>query len=487
MNKTLISLLCLSAFGSISSVEASESSTFYSDQTEIHYGLGAETCKPGFRTVTRDEALRAKDFIMNKLGKWGYVTLADGWIIMGPGYQGEIKKGTADSAVCYPLNVKTEINKFDPVYIDEGTKKRVEWNLLNNKDNFIIPAAQLAHILGFAWVGGSALPTAGEDMKVWWDSAEQNWKIRGNDGPCNGYRCNEKSTISVKNFSYTMDPKSFHVDGNIVNSNKKLINTISSSAINKTSIPQQYVIDINYKTSTNWSQHNDYSFSESIAVSTSFKSPQVTGGVDKSIQVTIGATQGWGENNGGDESNTVTIQARPLVPANSALKVLLNVYRADVSYPYVFDADVSYELGFSGFMRWSGNGLLSHPENRPEETATFAIGRFAGEQKSLDFQWDHRDIPGVNQKWDWSWVSQNSGSKATRYWLGKVLSPKKARVKGMFYAEDQYTGELYFEEIPLSQDESNEVLMAKNIKQQLEDAGLKEVNVSVKKSDSNLD
>ncbi|WP_146453995.1 aerolysin family beta-barrel pore-forming toxin, partial [Vibrio splendidus] len=71
----------------------------------------------------------------------------------------------------------------------------------------------------------------------------------------------------------------------------------------------------------------------------------------------------------------------PVVPANSALKVLLNVYRADISYPYVFDADVSYDLGFNGFMRWGGNGLLTHPKDRPTVSSTFSIGRFSGEDK----------------------------------------------------------------------------------------------------------
>ncbi|GAJ74248.1 hypothetical protein JCM18904_5230 [Vibrio sp. JCM 18904] len=57
----------------------------------------------------------------------------------------------------------------------------------------------------------------------------------------------------------------------------------------------------------------------------------------------------------------------------------------------------------------------------------------------------------------------------------------------MFYAEDQYTGELYFEQTSIPQEEGSEVSMEKNIKRQLEDAGLKDVKVSVKKSDSNLE
>ncbi|QUJ70198.1 aerolysin family beta-barrel pore-forming toxin (plasmid) [Photobacterium sp. GJ3] len=486
MKKEWTPLLLIIPFGYISSASAIETSAFYPEEVEIHYNLGPAVCKADYRPVTRAEALRFRDSIMNKIGKWSYVTLADGWVIMGPGYQGEIKEGSAEHTACYPLNADTNILTFPSVTIDEGSKERVEWTLVNDADNFVLPAAYLAHHMGYAWVGGPKGAQVGEDMKVWWDSQANVWKIRGNDGACEGYRCQDRSTISVKNFSYTMDPKSFKVDGSVVNSNSQLVNTISSTAVNKTSIEQQYVIDISYNTSTSWSQNNSYSFSESVAVTSTFKSPEVTGGVDKSIQVTIGATQGWGSTSGGEESNRVTIQARPTVPANSALKVLLNVYRADISYPYVFDADVSYELGFDGFMRWSGNGLLWHPEDRPDFSATFAIGRFAGNEKSLEFQWDHRDITGMNKTWDWNWIAQTAGSYDTRYWLGKVLSPKKARIKGQFYAEDQFTGELYFEEIPLPQGDSNMATMEKSIKDQLEDAGLTDVQVSVRKENSGV-
>ncbi|GAJ74249.1 hemolysin [Vibrio sp. JCM 18904] len=73
---------------------------------------------------------------------------------------------------------------------------------------------------GYAWAGGSAFEKVGQDVKVWWDSNANAWKVRGNTGPCDGYRCDEKSTLIVNNFSYTMDPTSFKIDGSIVNSNK---------------------------------------------------------------------------------------------------------------------------------------------------------------------------------------------------------------------------------------------------------------------------
>ncbi|HHX8642037.1 TPA: aerolysin family beta-barrel pore-forming toxin [Vibrio diabolicus] len=486
MNRKEMILMCLLPLGYVSSTQASDNSFFYPEQVSIHYNLGAETCKDGFRPVTRSEALRFRESIMNKFGKWAYVTLADGWIIMGEGYSGDIKKGSSSHTACYPLNADTSVFDFAPVYVNEEnrSKRRVEWALLNDWENFLKPTAYLASTMGYAWVGGPAAGESGRDMSVSWDGAANAWKIRGNDGPCSGYRCEDKTTITVKDFSYTMDPGSFKIDGNINSANERLINTISSTAINRTSIPQQYVIDISYASTKSWSQHNDYGFSQEVAVTTEFKSPEVTGGVDKSVSVTIGATQSWGDSSGGQESTTVTVQGRPVVPANSALKVLLNVYRADVSYPYEFDANLSYELGFEGFMKSGGNGLLSHPTDRPNQNSTFAIGRFAGEEKSLEYQWDHRDIPGVNTTWDWNWMAQDAGLYDMRVILGRVLSPKKAKVKGQFFAEDQYVGNLQFEQIPLPARDSDVVAMEKSIKQQLEESGLKDVKVSVKKTDT---
>ncbi|MHC6799275.1 aerolysin family beta-barrel pore-forming toxin [Vibrio antiquarius] len=486
MNRKDIILMCLLPLAYVSSAQSSDNSSFYPELVNIHYNLGAESCKDGFRPVTRSEALRFRESIMNKLGKWSYASLADGWIIMGPGYNGEIKRAQSSSTTCYPLNANTSIFDFAPVYVNDEnrTKYRVEWALLNDWDNFIKPAAYLADYMGYAWVGGPALTEAGRDMSVSWDQAANAWKIRGNDGPCSGYRCEDKTTITVKDFSYTMDPGSFKVDGAINSANERLLNTISSTAINRTSIPQQYVIDISYNSTKSWSQHNEYGFSQEIAVTTTFKSPEVTGGVDNSVSVKIGATQSWGDSSGGEESTRVTVQGRPVVPANSALKVLLDVYSADVSYPYVFDADVSYELGFEGFMKWGGNGLMSHPTDRPNQSSSFAIGRYAGDEKSLEHQWDHRDIPGMNTIWDWNWIAKENGLYDVRYILGKVLSPKKAKVKGQFYAQDQYVGNLKFEEIPLPARDNDVATMEKSIKQQLEDSGLKDVEVSVKKTDS---
>ncbi|ELB2047587.1 aerolysin family beta-barrel pore-forming toxin [Vibrio parahaemolyticus] len=484
MNRKEIILMCLLPLGYISSAQANNS--FYPELVDIHYNLGAETCKTGFRPVARDEALRFKEQIMNKLGKWSYVSLADSWIIMGPGYKGDIKRGSSSSTACYPLNADTSIFEFGPIYVSDQnrTKQRVEWSLINDRENFIRPAAYLANAMGFAWVGGSASNQVGDDMNVSWDSSTNTWKIRGNSGPCSGYRCEDKTTITVKDFSYTMVPNSFRIDGAINSANKRLLNTISTTAINRTDIPQQFVIDISYNNTKSWQQHNEYSFSQEIALTTTFKSPQATGGVDNSVSVKFGATQGWGESSGGEEGNRVTLQGRPVVPANSGLEVLLNVYRADISYPYVFDADLSYELGFEGFMKFGGNGLLTHPTNRPNQNSTFAIGRFENEEKSLEFQWDNRDIPGINKTWDWNWITQNNELYDMRFWLGKVMSPKKAKVKGMFFAEEQYVGQLEFDPIELPQEDLDIVTMEKSIKQQLEASGLTDVEVSVQKTNN---
>ena len=73
-------------------------------------------------------------------------------------------------------------------------------------------------------------------------------------------------------------------------------------------------------------------------------------------------------------------------------------------------------------MRWGGNALLTHPENRPNDTANFVIGRWSGQDKSIEYQWEHRYIPGENKKWDWPWMIQQTSLSTMQYYLSDDLN-----------------------------------------------------------------
>lgn len=493
MIKSLITIGVLYSIGST----VANASAIYPEQLKIDSGQ----CASDYRALTKTEAERYNDVIVNKMGQWQITALADNWVIMGGGYSGEIKRGTAGNTWCYPNSPKVDIPTRSALYVPAGTAYQVEDELMAEKNNFIKPLSYLAHYMGFAWVGGNGSNYVGEDMDINL-GADHTYEIKGsNDGSCSGYRCDEKSTITVSNFQYVMDVDSFTAVENRVVTDKELIDTVTGTGTNRLSIPQVMTVFLEYTNGTSWLQSNDTSVSGSVTLENTWKSPSVTGGADTSVSVTVTAGHTWGESTSETNTDKVRVGYQTVVPAYTQVDASIEVYKASISYPYEFDADIYYDLAINGFMRWGGNALLSHPENRPNETANFAIGHWAGEEKSIEHQWEHRNIPGVNTKWDWPWMIQQNGLSTIEYRLSQVLRPLKTTINGTFYAEKQYASEVEWgNERSMLQSQNIEqsavtssrnkrstsdisandnISTSDSIKQQLEDAGFKDVKVSV--------
>ena len=101
---------------------------------------------------------------------------------------------------------------------------------------------------------------------------------------------------------------------------------------------------------------------------------------------------------------------------------------------------MSYDVNFTGFLRYSGNALVSHPTNRPTVSHTFTMGTNSEEQANIRYQWDHRYIPGEMKWWDWSWAINEYGLSSMQYAAGASLRPFYTHVSGQFNAESQYSG-----------------------------------------------
>ncbi|WP_152829052.1 aerolysin family beta-barrel pore-forming toxin [Shewanella sp. YLB-07] len=418
-------------------VSANTPEPIYPDQLKL-FNLGSENCGESYRTVTRDEAQSSKSSIVAKMGKWQISGLADNWVIMGPGYYGEIKPGTANNTWCYPKNSDIdEIPVLSTRAIPSGDEVDVQWRLVHDQNYFVQPASYLAHFLGYAWVGGNHSNYVGEDMDIVREG--DSWRIQGNNqGSCSGYRCGEKTSIRVSNFAYTLDHTGFS-HGEITESGKQLIKTITANAVNHEDTPQQVVVTLRYDTASNWSKTDTYGLSEKVTTKNKFKWPLVG---ETEISIEIAANQSWSSQTGGSENNGVSVEARPMVPANSTTPIRIAIYKSSISYPYQFDADISYDLTLNGFLRWGGNAWYTHPENRPTKSHTFTIGRWKDNASSITYQWDKRYIPGEIKWWDWSWTIDEYGLSTMRNTLGRVLRPIKSSVTGDFYAENQFAGDI---------------------------------------------
>ncbi|MFY2510152.1 aerolysin family beta-barrel pore-forming toxin [Vibrio pectenicida] len=421
----------------LAALTTSVQAKIYPDQLIIDT-LGDDTCRSGYRPIDRFEAAQQKDYLIARMGQWQITGLQDNWVIMGANYYGQIKQDLPNHQTwCYPKQAISEIPRYALKSISEGNELDIQHQLVTNQENFVRPISYLAHYLGYAWVGGNHSQYVGEDMDIRREC--ESWVIQGNsDGTCNGYRCDEKTKITIGNFAYTLNNNNFW-HGLVTESEQELVKTITAVARNYTDVPQQVVVDLKVDESTNWSKSNSFGFAQKVATENTFKWPLVG---DTKLTISLEANQSFSSTNGGSSSEHVTLQARPTVPANSEIPIRVELYRSTISYPYRFGANLSYDIEFNGFLRWSGNAWSTHPENRPTRAHTFTIGRTGNNSADLRYQWDHRYIPGEVKWWDWSWAINEHGLSNMQYVTGASLRPFHSYVSGDFYAESQFAGNI---------------------------------------------
>lgn len=72
--------------------------------------LGEDVCRSGYRPLERNEAELLRDPLVENMGMWQITGLKGDWVLMGPGYRGEIKRDLPNGKTfCYPVE-QPEIN-----------------------------------------------------------------------------------------------------------------------------------------------------------------------------------------------------------------------------------------------------------------------------------------------------------------------------------------------------------------------------------------
>lgn len=65
--------------------------------------LGDDVCRSDYRPITNIEAEQNRDYLISKMGRWQISGLKDNWVIMGSGYNGEIKQDYPNPTTwCHP-------------------------------------------------------------------------------------------------------------------------------------------------------------------------------------------------------------------------------------------------------------------------------------------------------------------------------------------------------------------------------------------------
>ncbi|CDT69311.1 Aerolysin-4 [Vibrio coralliirubri] len=407
----------------------------YSDQIVLD-NLGEDICRSDYRPLSNTEAQEHKTALLSRMNVWDIAGLKNDWVIMGSGYHGLIKQGQpSDNTWCYPNTPDAGLPYYEAQAIEKNNNLDVQRTLVSDNTNFIRPLSYLAHNLGYAWVGGDSARYVGQDMAI--KTLNNGWEIKGNnDGSCAGDRCNEKTSITVDNFAYTLDNTSF-VAGSITETDQELIETVSAYAINDSEQPKQIVVDFYFEQSTQWSKTQHFDLADSTVIDETFHWPQVG---RTEVRVALEEGQRFSDTNSGARFEPTELQAIITVPANSVLPFQVEFLRSTITYPYRIKTNMSYDVNFTGFLRYSGNALSSHPTNRPTVSHTFTIGTTSEDQANIRYQWDHRYIPGEMKWWDWSWAINTNGLSSMQYAAGASVRPFYTYVSGQFSAESQYSG-----------------------------------------------
>ncbi|WP_372384304.1 aerolysin family beta-barrel pore-forming toxin [Vibrio sp. BS-M-Sm-2] len=410
-------------------------SKIYSDQIVLDK-LGEDVCRSDYRPLTHTEAQEHKTALISRMNVWDIAGLQNDWGIMGSGYHGLIKQGQpSDNTWCYPNTPDAGLPYYEAQAIETNNNLDVQRALVSDNTNFIRPLSYLAHNLGYAWVGGDNGRYVGQDMAI--KPLNNGWEIKGNsDRSCTGDRCDEKTKITIDNFSYTLDSNAFS-HGNVSEPEQTLINTVSAYAINDSDEPKQIIVDLHFEQSTQWRKTNSFDLSDSVMLKENFTWPLV-GKTD--VTVVLEQDQRFSDTNNGSRSEPTELQAIITVPANSVLPFRVEFYRSSISYPYRIKTNIGYDVNFTGFLRFSGNALSNHPTNRPTVSHTFTMGTNSEKQANIRYQWDHRYIPGEMKWWDWSWAINTNGLSNMQYAAGASLRPFYTHVSGQFSAESQYSG-----------------------------------------------
>ncbi|MDH5976636.1 aerolysin family beta-barrel pore-forming toxin [Vibrio splendidus] len=429
VSKTVLfsSALCFISFATHAKI--------YSDQIVLD-NLGEDICRSDYRPLSNTEAQEHKTALLSRMNVWDIAGLKNDWVIMGSGYHGLIKQGQpSDNTWCYPNTPEAGLPYYEAQAIQENSNLEVQRVLVNDDTNFIRPLSYLAHSLGYAWVSGNNGRYVGQDMAI--EQLSHGWEIKGNNnGSCTGERCNEKTTITVDNFAYTLDNTSF-LHGSITETDQELIETVSAYAINDSAQPKQIVVDLHFEQSTQWSKTQRFDLADSVVIDETFHWPQVG---KTEVRVALEEGQRFSDTNSGTRFEPTELQAIITVPAHSVLPFQVEFLRSTISYPYRIKTNMSYDVSFTGFLRYSGNALSSHPTNRPTVSHTFTMGTTSEDQANIRYQWDHRYIPGEMKWWDWSWAINTNGLSSMQYAAGASVRPFYTYVSGQFSAESQYSG-----------------------------------------------
>ncbi len=136
----------------------------------------------------------------------------------------------------------------------------------------------------------------------------------------------------------------------------------------------------------------------------------------------------FAKTNGGSSSETVTLQARPMVPATLRSQFKVELYRSTISYPYQFNAILLHRwILWLPSLEWQRMWHTHLTTALLSDTCSLWVVR-ADHSADIRYQWDHRYIPGESKWWDWGWAIKEAGLSNMQYATGGSYVPSTLRI-----------------------------------------------------------
>ncbi len=122
INISLLSAAILSTFATGAQAK------IYPDQIVLDQ-LGEDVCRSGYRPLDRYEAEEQKSALLARMGQWQITGLKSDWVIMGPGYNGLIKRDLPNGKTfCYPDETQSESQIILPLPFLKGARSMSNTN-----------------------------------------------------------------------------------------------------------------------------------------------------------------------------------------------------------------------------------------------------------------------------------------------------------------------------------------------------------------------
>jgi hypothetical protein len=269
--------------------------------------------------------------------------------------------------------------------------------------------ASFADMLGFAWCGGTRANSAGEDFDVSRNSDGTyavNAHYGSSDPFADGYMADQRLKMTISNFRIAIDPATF-VYGAPTITSLTPISLDTALARNLSDTESTIGVSLSTSHTDTYSHETNVSFTEGvkIAIKNAAEVP-FFGSSEVTTEFSFSSTQGWKDTNTTADvvGTTLTYQAR--VPAQSQKLITLVGSRTRSNISYTAVANVTFDVSFYGFLRYTGNANINHPTDRPFITQSFNSGGLSGLEAIVDL-YDHSFIGGGD--WDWDWIKAFAG------------------------------------------------------------------------------